>query len=62
MFDLQPLRHNSTLPRAVKLSGRGREEGYPYPPAQIRAYGFPVPGSYRRSAVILPSDSETFRL
>src|ERR1019366_6787545 len=34
------------------LLSRGREPGYPGPPAQIPACGFPAPGSCRRSNVI----------
>jgi hypothetical protein len=36
----------------VKGSCRGRELGYPSPPAQIPACGFPAPGSCRRSDAI----------
>ena len=37
--------------------GRGREPGYPGPPAQIPACGFPAPGSYRRSNAIAGVDT-----
>jgi hypothetical protein len=34
------------------VSCRGREPGYPGPPAQVPACGFPAPGSCRRSDAI----------
>ena len=36
---------------------RGREPGYPGPPAQIPACGFPALGSYRRSDAIAGVDA-----
>ena len=42
---------------ALPGARRGREPGYPGPPAQIPACGFPAPGSYRRSDAIAGVDA-----
>src|SRR5277367_5354218 len=47
---------------ALPGARRGREPGYPGPPAQIPACGFPAPGSYRRSDVIAGVDATIRRL
>ena len=44
-------------PPASPGARRGREPGFPGPPAQIPACGFPAPGSYRRSDAIVAVDT-----
>src|SRR5213079_767684 len=47
----QTIQHHAALPRVIEhlqFFGRGRDDGYPSPPAQIRTCGTTAYGSYQR--------------